>query len=184
MSLKSYFRRDDGRLNPLGFIGIGVILVGLFPIAFVVAFAAFWSYDFRVNEPKAALVQTNLENEFRAIRPLPAATALNYHASHKTQQALVSDTYRTSLAYEDIRKFYDAELAKNGWSFYMEEQMKDWGRDLGGKTARYCKEQYRADLQYGGEKSNYGWDYAFSVSWGLDAIFETYPEPFHRAGCK
>jgi hypothetical protein len=62
--------------------------------------------------------------------------------------------------------------------------MKDWGQDLGGRTARYCKGKYRADLQYAGERANYGWDYAFSLSWGLDAIFEKYPERFYEAGCK
>ena len=183
MSLKSYFRRDDGRFNPNVFIVIGGGLAALILIAFFVGFAVFWIHEFDVNEPKAAQVQAVLENEFRAIHPLPAATPLNYGASHKTQQALVSDTYQTSLTYEDIRQFYDAEVAKNGWAFFMEEQVKDWGRDLGGKEARYCKGEYRATLQYAGKQADYGWDYAFSVSWGLDGVLAKYSEPFHQAGC-
>src|SRR5689334_9281912 len=109
MSLKSYFRKDDGRLNPLGFIGLGAILVGLIPIAFIIAFEIFWVYQFRVNGPKAIAAQKELETEFLAIKPLPGATALRYDASNKPGQALVSDSYRTSLLYPDVRKYYDAE---------------------------------------------------------------------------
>jgi hypothetical protein len=184
MLLKPLFRRDDGRLSPVGFIVLGVIVVSLIPLAFLVAFEVFWIYQFRVNEPKAAIVEADLEKEFRAIRPLPEAIAIGFNVSHKTNQALASDTYRTSLKYAEIRDFYDQELAKHGWTLYEEEQMKDWGKDLGGKSARYCKGTYRADLQYAGEGASYGWDYAFSVSWGLDAIFEKYPDTFHEAGCK
>jgi hypothetical protein len=184
MSLKSYFRRDDGRLNPLGFIGIGVILIGLVPIVLVIAFWVYWVYDFRVNGPKALEAKTELENEFRAIKPVPGATALSYTATHDPGRTLVSDNYRTSLSYPEVRKFYDAELANRGWSFYQEEKMTDWWKDLGGKTARYCKGPYRADLQWAGERADYGWDYTFSLSYGLDAIFERHPELFYKAGCK
>jgi hypothetical protein len=184
MSLKSYFRRADGRLNPLGFIGVGAILVGLIPIAFIIAFGIFWNYQFRVNGPKAAIAQTELETEFRAIQTLPGSTALFYHATNSPGQALVSDTYRTNLSYADVRKSYDAELTKRGWSFYLEEPMTEWGKDLGGKSACYCKDRYRADLQWAGERANHEWDYAFSMSFGLDAIFERYPKPFYQAGCK
>jgi hypothetical protein len=154
-----------------------VILATLIPVAL-------WIYDSRVNGPNAAIVQADLEKEFRAIPPLPDAIATRFHASHKARQALVGDTYQTRLKYPEIRDFYDRELAKQGWSFYEEEQMKHWWRDLGGKSARYCKGPYRADLQYAGEGAGYGWDYAFTVSWGLDAIFEKYPDLFHKAGCK
>ena len=184
MLLKPLFRRDDGRLNPVSFLVVGVVLVGLIPLVFFVAFGVFWIYDIRVNGPKAAIVQADLEKEFRAIRPFPDAIAIRFHSSHKTRHALTSDTYQTSSKYAELRDFYDEELAKHGWSFYEEEQLKDWGRDLGGKSARYCKGAYRAALQYAGEGAGYGWDFAFSVSWGLDAIFEKYPDPFYEAGCK
>ena len=184
MSLKSYFRKDDGRLNPLGFIGLGAILVGLVPIAFVIIFQIFWIYQFRVNGPKAAAAQTELESEFRSIKPLPESRALFYHATNSPGQALVSDTYRTGLSYAQVRKYYDVELTKRGWSFYMEEPLTEWGKDFGGKAARYCKGRYRADLQWAGQGSSNDWDYGFSMSWGLDAVFERYPDPFYKAGCQ
>ena len=45
-----------------------------------------------MNEPKAAIVEADLEKEFRAIQSLPDAVAIGFHVSHKTSQALASDT--------------------------------------------------------------------------------------------
>lgn len=51
----------------------------------------------------------------------------------------MSDSYRTDSSYAQVRKYYDAELLKRGWSFYLEEPVTEWGKDLGGKEAHYCK---------------------------------------------
>lgn len=136
------------------------------------------------NEPKARQVQSDLESEFHAIQPLPQAKSSGYNASHKSSQSLVTSNYQTNLAYSDIRAYYDVELAKHGWTFYEEEQMKDWGRDLGGKSAHYCKAEYRAHLQYAGPQADYGWDFALGLSWGLDAVFDKHSETFRKAGCR
>ena len=34
-------------------------------------------------------------------------------------------------------------------------------------TRKYCKGDLHAHLQYAGERAGYGWDFAFSVTWGL-----------------
>jgi len=141
-------------------------------------------YDFAVNWPKAQLVQSQLESEFKSIEPLPGAGAFDYAATHKTRQALVTSKYRTNLPYAEMRAHYDSELARHGWVFYEEEQMRDWGIDFGGKTARYCKGGYRANLEYAGGQADYGWDYAFSVSWGLGSLVDKYSDKFSKAGCR
>ena len=153
-------------------------------LIWMVGFITFMVYDFAVNGPKAKLVQNQLENEFKSIEPLPNARACDYNSSHKTKQALVTSNCKTNLSYPEIRAHYDAELAKHGWIFYEEEEMRDWGRDFGGKAARYCKGEYRADLQYAGEQASYGWDYAFSVSWGLDSLADEYSDKFRKVGCQ
>jgi hypothetical protein len=153
-------------------------------IIFVIGFVTFIVYDFAVNGPKAKLVQSQLENEFKSIAPLPYAKDFGYQATHKTSQALVTSNYKTNLSYIEIRAHYHAELAKHGWIFYEEEQMRDWGRAFGGKSARYCKGEYRADLQYAGKQANYGWDYALSISWGLGSIMDKHSEKFLKVGCQ
>ena len=153
-------------------------------LIWVVGFISFMVYDFVFNGPKAQAVQRQLEAEFKVIEPLPGAEACDYRATHKTSQALVTSKYGTHLPYAEIRAHYDAELAKHGWVFYEEDEMRDWGMDFGGKTARYCKGEYRANLEYAGQQADYGWDYAFSVSWGLDSLADKYSGKFSKVGCK
>ncbi len=92
-------------------------------LIFLFCFATFFVYDHIVNEPKAALVQQELEKEFKAIKPLPRAVACDYHASHKTQHSLVGSSYSTNLSFPEIRSYYDAELSKQGWRFHKEEKI-------------------------------------------------------------
>src|SRR3989442_4331184 len=130
-SLRRLFRHDDTTVNPVGFIVLGVVLVSVLPTIFVALFMAFMTVHETKNEPRAQQVQNDLESEFRAFQPLPQARSSWYNASHKSSQSLVSSHYQTNLTYSDIRAYYDVELAKHGWKFYEEEQMRDWGRDLG-----------------------------------------------------
>ena len=73
--------------------------------------------------------------------------------SHKTQQALVGSSYSTTKPYSEIRKHDDEELARRGWKFHREQEVADWGRDLGGRTTECCKGDYRASLQYAGQRA-------------------------------
>jgi hypothetical protein len=136
-------------------------------LAFILAFVALTTFHFVINAPNAALVQRELEQEFQSIKPLPDAIPLRFHASHKTHQSLVVSTYSTRLSYPEIRKYYDSELSAHGWKFQVEHNLKDWGRDFGGRTAEYTKGSYTASLPYAGEKANYGWVYGLDLSWGL-----------------
>lgn len=153
-------------------------------LIWLIGFTTFMVYDFTVNAPKAASVLNTLEDEFKSVEPLPEARSCCYFATHKTSQALVTSKYSTSLPYAAIREHYDAELSRRGWIFYEEDETRDWGMDFGGKTARYCKGEFRASLEYAGERADYGWDYAFSVSWGLDSLVDKYSGKFSKAGCK
>jgi hypothetical protein len=144
-------------------------------IILLVIFAVFVGYDIIVQSPKAKLGQSELEIEFESIAPLPNASVVDYDSSHKTSQALVNATYLTSVKPADIFNHYDEQLRKHGWQSYGASGMTDWGRDLGGKSAYYCKDDYYAQLQYAGEQAHYGWTYAFSVSWGLSNC-ETKPK--------
>jgi hypothetical protein len=141
-----------------------VRLIGAIPIA---AFVIFLGYQFIVQLPKAKQAQAQLENEFNAISPLPNANAVKHDASHKTNLALVETTYLTDVSRDDIFKYYDEQLKQHGWQYYNTTGLTDWGKDLGGKSAEYCKDDYVASIQYAGEQAQYGWTYAFNMSWRL-----------------
>ena len=178
--IKGLFRRSDGKLNPVG----PIVVVVMVPILFAFAFIAFMTVQEVRNGPRAARIQDELEGEFKAIPAPSPAKSTYYNASRKSSNVLVSSHYESTLSYSEIRSHYDHELAKHGWTLYKEEQLRDWGRDFGGKSIHYCKGVYRASLEYAEPAAGYGWDFAFAVSWGLDAIFERYPDSFHEAGCR
>lgn len=156
--------------EPLPFLNWRTVL----GVIVLLIFAIFIVYDIS-QSPKAEQAQKELEIEFKSIAPLPKATLVDYDSSRKTSQALVNATYLTAAMPNDIFKHYDEQLRMHGWQSYGTSGMTDWGRDLGGKSAYYCKGDYYSQLQYAGEKANYGWTYAFSVSWGLSKC-ETKPK--------
>ncbi|MDQ5837337.1 MAG: hypothetical protein M3379_11200 [Acidobacteriota bacterium] len=125
-----------------------------------------------VSSQKAEQVEKELEQEFNSIKPLPGAYLRSHNASYKSRQALVGSTYSTEKPYSEIRKYYDEELANHGWKFHEEYELKDWGRDFGGRTIEYCKGGYKASLQYAGTQAHYGWVFALDLSWGLDSLVD------------
>ncbi len=141
-----------------------LVILGVLP---VLACMAFLGYEFIIQLPKAQQTQAQLEIEYKAIPPLPNASLVSYDVSHKTSQALVDGTYLTDASFSDILNYYDMQLKQQGWQYHSTTDLKDWGRDLGGKSVEYCKGDYVATLQYAGQLANYGWTYAFDVSWGL-----------------
>ena len=143
-----------------------------FSLASLSILVAFTACGSLFNSRKGETAQKQLEQEFKAITPLPGASPRNYHASHKSGQALVGSTYSTNLPYGEIRNYYDEELARQGWRFHEEYGLEDWGGDFGGRTAEYCKGAYKASLQYAGERANYGWVFALDLSWGLDSLVD------------
>lgn len=140
------------------------LLVLAFPFAL---FMIFLCYELFFQLPKAKQTKSQLESEYNSIIPLPNANASDYRASNKTSQALVSASYVTDSTPDDIFNYYDGQLKQHGWLFYGTKKMRDWGRDFGGTSSCYYKGDYSAKIQYAGQLSNYGWTYAFSMSWGL-----------------
>lgn len=147
-SIKTYLNH----INPLTKVGL-------------IIFAALLSYEFIFQLPKAKEAQAQLEIEFNAIEPLFSAEIERYNASHKTSQALVGATYLTDATSAEIFNHYSEQLLQRGWLYDGTSSTTDWGNDLGGKSAYYCKGKYEAQIQYAGQQANYGWTYAFDLTW-------------------
>jgi len=107
--------------------------------------------------------------EFKLITPMPHAISQNYQSIYKDQHALVEGDYLSTASYQQIRQYYIDELAQHGWQFKQESELRDWGRDLGGKEIFFCKGDYTATVVYSGmgQQANAGWAYALDISWGL-----------------
>jgi len=109
-----------------------------------------------------------LEREFDSVAPFPQANATHSDKSYKDNQALVLTRYSTSASYATLRDYYYTELSKHGWKFVSEEPLANWGRDLGGKTAHYCKGDWSATVEYAGQDNEGRGAYTLTLSWGIN----------------
>ena len=125
-------------------------------------------YTVILRTPRPKQVAKQLEAELNSFAVFPQATVAHSESSYKDAQALIVTTYTTSASYSVLHDYYDAELAKHGWRFVSERTVTDWGRNLGGKTAHYCKADWSADLEYMGQDNAGKSDYALALSWGLN----------------
>jgi hypothetical protein len=113
-----------------------------------------------------------MKREFVSIPPLPPATVASRNDAWKPGltatdgHALVGATYRSKARYEAIRDHYDTVMRDRGWQVVCEESLKDWGKDLGGRSREYRKADLHAALQFAGNSADYGWSYALDLTCG------------------
>ncbi len=157
---------------PKSSIARAALVVTLTAVALAVLGLAMAFAGRLMSKPHGSSVLKALEQEYEQVRPPPGARLLGaLSRTNKTSQALVDGNYTTSARYPELRSYYDNELARHGWTPCGERPLKDWFTDLGGVSRTYCKGELRAHLQYAGERANYGWDFDFNMSWGLDPLF-------------
>ena len=138
------------------------------------AFLGFIAYQHYIYGPISEKIKEQLEIEYRQIEQLPAATLRSYSAHSRPESVLVNGSYNTEQPYYEIKKYYDTELKNKGWTFTKEEEVRNWGKDLGGKTLEYCKGKYSASIQYSGADAGYDLTYSFTMSWGFRACGAKY----------
>jgi hypothetical protein len=115
--------------------------------------------------------QTHLgaEQEFSAITPPPEAQKIRPTFS-SIRTNMINDMYAAKLTYEELRAYYDKELAKHGWEFEREQATAFgdiWNAERSGKEAFYNKGIYTATIKYAGPREAQwgGYTYEFTVEW-------------------
>jgi hypothetical protein len=111
-----------------------------------------------------------MEVEFEKVVPPPQSIRTYRGSMHKTVLGVATSYHKVQLSYPEIKAYYNAELARLGWKFVSEGDIRYDGVDYGGKKLNYCKGNYSARVQYAGQQEEqFGWTYAFSLTWGTDA---------------
>jgi len=110
-----------------------------------------------------------LKEEFEKTPPMPnSSVKLPTRTNVKGWHGTVGNDYTSSATADEIKLYYQKELLKNGWSFCRAEKVIYRNQDYGGQHFFYRKGKYTADLQLAGkQESEFGWTYAFSMSWGI-----------------
>ncbi|MGH9929179.1 MAG: hypothetical protein ACREA9_08125 [Pyrinomonadaceae bacterium] len=78
-------------------------------------------------------------------------------------KASIGRSFRCQASYDDVKRFYSERLGQDGWELADERQLKDWGRDVGGREIKFRKGDYQVVIGYAGERANYGWDYGIDI---------------------
>ena len=143
------------------------IIVLAVPLVVVSGFYGYLAFDAAVSGPRAAEMEARLEKEFGSIITMPEAKKKSDNSVYKTHHGARGAYYKTHAPWNQIKAFYDAELAKHGWRFVGDEKAIYNLHDYGGTQAFYCKGDLVVDVFYAGEQqAQFGWTYALNVSWG------------------
>jgi hypothetical protein len=106
-----------------------------------------------------------LEQIDRGLPVFPLLDQTSEHRVSKGTLASVSRYYKSAASYDDVRRFYMAELKQRGWEYAGERSLEDWGTDLGGRELIFRSGEYQFTITYAGAKATYGWDYATGIDW-------------------
>lgn len=135
-------------------------------IVFLLSFLMFYTY--KVITCPDERIQRDVEKFFLEIQPMPGSTAVASHpiTIYKPCIATIGNYYNVKADDDEIRQYYNDELAKHGWAFHKEKKVFDWEKDYGGKEFFYCKGEYRAIIQTASrEEAEFGWTFALDISY-------------------
>jgi hypothetical protein len=146
------------------------IVLKLSVVLLVCGAAGLTSGCYLTTSSNSQLTQQELEHELSSLTPPSSAVRTAHHSIFKSDHGNLADDYKSGLKYNELRAYYDAELAKRGWLFKKESPLLSWGANHGEIMAFYCKGQTSAELYYTGQEgSRLGYTYSFGLSWGIYA---------------
>lgn len=137
------------------------ILIGILIIAALALFA-YLAKKRSANRDDAQLYK--LQQLYSTLPVAPGLTQRGSSFQSKAESALVENYFDSSVPFDEVKSFYYRELGKRGWLLNEEEKVTDWGRDFGGRTVKFRKEQYSLTIEYAGNRDDQ-WDYAISLTW-------------------
>lgn len=143
---------------------MGKKLIGL--IAVLIFLVVALTYEARGPNADGSKLR-EIENFWREMPLLPGSTEVDTSSSSSGRKAIISKGYNSSANYDELKRFCLEPLTRKGWQLENERGVKDWGRDKGGMMLEFRQGEYKLTIQYAGEKSDYGWDYGISISWGV-----------------
>ncbi len=129
-------------------------------IAFIL-FASFFGYlEYQeYQEYQGRQHYPIVKSEFNQIQPLPnAVPTSDNQGTVAANSAAVGMLYQTNMSYNEVREYYDVELARNGFKPQRESEA------YGQKRAFYSKGEFTAFIDYVGV-TNPEYTYYFCVYW-------------------
>jgi hypothetical protein len=113
-----------------------------------------------------SIMHQRIDRELHEIQTPPRTFQVQHIDGFRGTHGNVVKYYTSNLTREDIRAYYDQQLAIRGWRFKEESKLESWGKDVGESLRIYCKDVIAANVYFTGKNETVkGYTYSFSVSW-------------------
>jgi hypothetical protein len=124
------------------------------------------------GEPDGPAKQAALERQFDAIPKLPGSVPTGLNQIYKTDRGRVG-FYKSESSPDQIKSYYDNELAKLGWKYEGEKKVEAFQRYSGGSQYLYCNGEIAATLfTTVKDEARLGYTYSLALNWGMSSGYQ------------
>ena len=123
------------------------------------------------GEPNGPAKQAALEHQFDAIPKLPGSVPTDLDRIYHTVRGKIG-FYKTTSTSEQIKSYYQTELARLGWKYIGEKiiETDQWSRS--GTQQLFCNGETAATLFITGkDEDRLGYTYSLALNWGMSSGF-------------
>ena len=139
----------------------------LIPIAISLVLFGCNSNDTNVDSSRVSEVIEVL----KSVPVHPSKVEVNTDDYSYESNASITRKYKSDTSYEEVKKFYLAQLGKQGWQLIEERELKDKGRFKGEQVLHFTRGEFLLSVQFAGQrKETLGWDYAIRIAYPPDWI--------------
>ena len=121
------------------------------------------------GEPNGQAKQAEAEQLFQSIHPLPNARPAKLDEIYKTERGKVG-FYDTDSTPDQIKSYYQSELARLGWKYIGEKKVEAMQRYSGGTQNLFCHGDIAASLFItADDEQRLGYTYSLALNWGMSS---------------
>ena len=121
------------------------------------------------GEPDGPAKQAALERRFDEIQKLPGSIPTELNQIYKTDRGKIG-FYNSEQSDDQIKSYYDNELARLGWKYIGEKKVEKFGKFSGGSQFLFCNGEVAATLfTTASDEAWLGYTYSLALNWGMSS---------------
>ena len=121
------------------------------------------------SERDGAAKQAALERQFEMIQKLPGSVPTELNQIYKTDRGRIG-FYKSEQSPDQIKSYYDNELARLGWKYIGEKKVEKFGKLSGGSQYLFCNGEVAATLfTTATDEAWLGYTYSLALNWGMSS---------------
>jgi hypothetical protein len=118
------------------------------------------------NPSRAEFKRKEIDRLWSRVPVYPGMVETNNSSASGFDKAYVSKSFSSDTSYEEVKRFYLEQLAKEGWQLSNEKELKKLSGGVSGEVElEFRKGEYDLTIDYAPKDLNYGWNYAIAIGW-------------------